>query len=421
MRPALASYFLIVLVAAGVTYATVPFFLKQSLKRGVTSNSDRPGLAKPEKTPLLGGLAMFCGFAVTFVVAALSGLFEPVFTQEGFFLFNLGEPLGILAAAIVATTVGAIDDIKDISAPAKTVGITAVGVTLVLSGINIIWFRIPFLDVFVVDFNFTFLLTVIWVLGMSNAINFIDGLDGLAAGIVGIAGFTFMLYGFRLGQVDLIEASNIGPLIAAIVVGICAGFLPWNFYPAKIFMGDSGSLLLGCLMAASTVAVGGRTPDPFSGQTFFFYAPLVIPLVILGVPIVDTAFAIIRRGLKGQGFATADKDHLHHRLMRLGHGHRRSVLILWAWTALLSVGVLYPTYNEGQGDAIAPIGVAVLGGALYIGLLVFTLRPGPEEVVNDSGLRDTAKKPSIVLPSEPGEQLQIELSDDRAEPKQKSK
>ncbi len=409
-----------VLVAAGITYATVPLFLKQSIKRGITSGSDNFGSDKPKSTPLLGGLAMFIGFAVTFVVAGFSGLFDPVFTDQGFSITDFGEPLGILVAALVATTVGAIDDIRDISAPAKTFGITLVGVTLVLSGINIIWFRIPFLDVFVIDFNFTFLLTVLWVLGMSNAINFIDGLDGLAAGIVGIAGFTFMLYGFRLGEVDLIEASNIGPLVAAIVVGICAGFLPWNFHPARIFMGDSGSLLLGCLMAASTVAVGGRTPDPFSGQTFFFYAPLVIPLVILGVPVIDTAFAIVRRGLKGQGFATADKDHLHHRLMRLGHGHKRSVLILWAWTALLSVGVLYPTYNEGQGDAIAPIGVALLGGALYLGLLVFTLRPGPGEKVTETGVRG-AQEPSIVLPSEPGEQLQIELTDKRAEPKQKSK
>jgi UDP-GlcNAc:undecaprenyl-phosphate GlcNAc-1-phosphate transferase len=136
-------------------------------------------------------------------------------------------------------------------------------------------------------------------------------------------------------------------------------------------MGDSGSLLLGTLMAASTMAVGGRTPDPFSGQTFFFYAPLAIPLLILGVPILDTAFAIIRRATNGKGLATADKDHLHHRLVRLGHGHRRSVGILWSWTALLSAFVLYPTYNEGQGDGIVPMGVGALA------LLLFTLfHPG---------------------------------------------
>ena len=160
-------------------------------------------------------------------------------------------------------------------------------------------------------------------------------------------------------------AGNIGPLIAALGLGICAGFLPSNVYPARIFMGDSGSLLLGTLMAASTMAVGGRTPDPFSGQTFFFYVPLAIPLLILGVPVFDTAFAIVRRATNRQGLATADKGHLHHRLVRLGHGHRRSVAILWSWTALLSAFVLYPTYNEGQGDGIVPIGVGALAVVLF--------------------------------------------------------
>ncbi|MEL6984172.1 MAG: hypothetical protein AAFO29_17230, partial [Actinomycetota bacterium] len=134
---------------------------------------------------------------------------------------------------------------------------------------------------------------------------------------------------------------------------------------AAAAIGRSGSLLLGTLMAASTMAVGGRTPDPFSGQTFFFYAPLAIPLLILGVPVFDTAFAIVRRAKGRQGLATADKDHLHHRLVRLGHGHRRSVGILWSWTALLSAFVLYPTYNEGRGDGIVPIGVGALALLLY--------------------------------------------------------
>ncbi len=390
MRPQLGSYLLIALIAALVTYVCVPFFLKKGKQLGISSVTDSFADRKQQDTPLLGGLAMFVGFAVAFAVAALSGLFDVIFISSGSGLTwsSLGEPAAVLLAALIATCVGFIDDYKDISAPAKTAGIALVGVVLVLGGINIIWFRIPFLDVFVVDYDFTFLLTIIWVLGMSNAINFIDGLDGLAAGILTIGSLTFLLYGFRLGEVDLLEPNNIGPLIAALVFGICVGFLPWNFHPAKIFMGDSGSLLLGALMAASTMAVGGRTPDPFSGQTFFFYAPLIIPLVILGVPIVDTAFAIIRRGIRGQGFSTADKDHLHHRLMRLGHGHRRSVAILWAWTALLSAIVLYPTYNEGQGDAIVPIGVALLGGMLYLGLLVFTFRPGPAEKVTESGVRE---------------------------------
>jgi UDP-GlcNAc:undecaprenyl-phosphate GlcNAc-1-phosphate transferase len=203
---------------------------------------------------------------------------------------------------------------------------------------------------------------------MTNAINLIDGLDGLAAGIVAIAAGTFFLYSQRLSELDRLEASSIGPLLAVLTLGVCVGFLPHNFNPARIFMGDGGALLLGLLMAASTSVVGGRA-DPaqgFSGQTYFFLAPLAIPLVILGVPVLDTLFAIVRRSRRRSGLATADKDHLHHRLMRLGHGQRRSVLILWLWTALLSGLVLYPTYT-GEGDAFVPLGVAALA------LLLFTV------------------------------------------------
>ncbi|MEZ5228251.1 MAG: MraY family glycosyltransferase [Acidimicrobiales bacterium] len=228
----------------------------------------------------------------------------------------------------------------------------------------------PFLDLFLLAPDFSYLLTV--GLGMAKRRPTIDGLDEIpAAGIMGIGAIAFFLYSLELGAAGVLSPQSLGPLIAALVFGICAGFLPWNAHPAKIFMGDGGSLLLGCLMAASTVAVGGRTEEAFSGQAFFFYAPLLIPLVILGVPMVDTAFAIIRRASRRQGIATADRDHLHHRLIRLGHGHRRSVLILWAWTALLSAIVLWPVYNEGEGDAVVPIGV--IGMAI---LLFVSLHPG---------------------------------------------
>lgn len=139
-------------------------------------------------------------------------------------------------------------------------------------------------------------------------------------------------------------------MVAIITVGICLGFLPFNFNPAKIFMGDSGALLLGLLFAVSTSVVGGRaSPEMKSdgGQTYFFLAPLLIPLLVLGVPIIDVLFAIIRRTRSGVGFATADTGHLHHRLIKLGHGPRRAVVILWSWTALLSGFVLYPVLSDG--------------------------------------------------------------------------
>jgi UDP-GlcNAc:undecaprenyl-phosphate GlcNAc-1-phosphate transferase len=162
----------------------------------------------------------------------------------------------------------------------------------------------------------------------------------------------------------LLGGENVGPLVAVIACGVCLGFLPHNFHPARIFMGDCGALLLGLLMAASTMVVGGRTADQFSGQTYFFFAPMFIPLFVLGVPVVDTLFAIVRRTVRRSGVATADKEHLHHRLMRLGHGHRRSVVILWAWTAILSGLVLFPTFTN-EGNAVIPFAVAALGVVLY--------------------------------------------------------
>ena len=152
-----------------------------------------------------------------------------------------------------------------------------------------------------------------------------------------------------------------------ITVGVCVGFLPFNANRATIFMGDGGAYFLGFLLAVSTSVVGGRA-DPntqgFSGQTYFFLAPLAIPLIVLGVPIFDTAFAILRRVSRRQGFSTADKGHLHHRLINLGHGPRRAVAILWLWTALLSGFVLYPVFYP-RANNFAPFGLVAIVLFLY--------------------------------------------------------
>jgi UDP-GlcNAc:undecaprenyl-phosphate GlcNAc-1-phosphate transferase len=237
-------------------------------------------------------------------------------------------------------------------------------------GVTMYYFRLPFLEVTILSDDLIPLVTVLWLLVMCTAINLIDGLDGLAGGIVAIAAGTFFLYAYQLGGEGLLTAGNIGPLIAIVVLGACLGFLPHNIHPAKIFMGDGGALLLGLLMAASTMVVGGRTDRSFSGNSFFFFAPLLIPLVILGVPVIDTLFAIIRRARHRSGISTADKGHLHHRLMDLGHGHRRSVFILWTWTALLSGFVLWPIYSR-SGDGLVPFGIAAILLSLYT-----VLRPG---------------------------------------------
>ena len=159
------------------------------------------------------------------------------------------------------------------------------------------------------------------------------------------------LFADQLFDAGRLEGSNIAPLIAIIAVGICLGFLPFNWNPAKIIMGDAGALFLGLLLAVPTITIGGRTDFAFSGSTYFFFAPLLIPLVILGVPILDTVFSFVRRITSRQKWSVADAGHLHHRLMRLGHGPRRVVAILWAFTALLSgVALAARLHRQGQRD-----------------------------------------------------------------------
>jgi UDP-GlcNAc:undecaprenyl-phosphate GlcNAc-1-phosphate transferase len=254
-----------------------------------------------------------------------------------------------------------------VSAPAKTAGSVLAGSILAASGVAILFFRVPFVGLVALPPDLVPLITVLWVVGMAQAVNLIDGLDGLAAGVVGIAAGAVLMFAEHLDNADsIISDDNIGAVIAACVVGACLGFLPWNFHPAKIFMGDAGALTLGLLMAAATIAIGGNTDAEVRGQTFFFFAPLFLPLVILGVPIIDTAWSLLRRARNRSGLTIADKNHLHHRLMRLGHGQRRAVVILWAWTAILSGAVLVPVYT---GDVLSVIPLAVAA----VALLLFTL------------------------------------------------
>jgi UDP-GlcNAc:undecaprenyl-phosphate GlcNAc-1-phosphate transferase len=304
----------------------------------------------------MGGLAMLLGFLVAFGFASQVKGFHEIFSRSS-------EPIGIVLAAVVITAVGALDDIFDVSAPAKLAGQILSSSVLWIFGATMFWFKIPFAGVIVLSASITPLLTAVWVVAMENAVNLIDGLDGLAGGIVAIASLAFGLYGLKLEALGQLSATSLGPLIAFVVFGICLGFLPHNFHPARIFMGDTGAMLLGLLMAASTSLVGGRTIG-VSDQTFFFFAPLFIPFVILGVPMLDMVFAVIRRTARRTGVSSPDKEHLHHRLMQMGHGHLRSVLILWAWTAVLAGFSLIPTFLH-QINAELPIVVAAAGITLY--------------------------------------------------------
>jgi UDP-GlcNAc:undecaprenyl-phosphate GlcNAc-1-phosphate transferase len=354
VTPTVGSYAAVFGVAAAVTFVLTFLTRRLAIRFGAVVMPDEHRI---HKRPLpTSGASLFLGFLAAMAVASRLGPFRAVFEGSS-------EPLAIVLAASIMFAVGMLDDLLEVSPPAKMAGIVFSGSVLSLLGVVMLFLRIPFFDLLVISPDLAPLVTVIWVAGMANAINFIDGLDGLAAGIVAIAAGAFFLYALQIGpdNAGLLSETSVGPLVAAIACGICVGFLPHNFHPARIQMGDAGALFLGLLMAAATLVVGGRTDQPFSGQTYFFYAPIFIPFFILGVPIFDTAFAIIRRSGK---FSVRDKGHLHHRLMFLGHGQRRSVAILWAWTAILSGLVLFPTYTN-RGNAVIPFLVLGLGVLLY--------------------------------------------------------
>ena len=353
--PNLGWYAIVLVAAAGVTAAATIPARRISLQVGYV---DYPSERKTHTriTPYGGGAAMFLGFLAAMSVAACIPALKGIFVGSS-------EPLGVVLAGAAIFFIGLLDDVRDMSAPAKVAGQVLAASILYFLGVTMYQLKLPLAGFIVLTPGITPLITALWVIALTNAVNLIDGLDGLAAGIVAIGGGALAIYGLRLMEQGQLSPENIGPLIAVIACGICLGFLPFNFHPARIFMGDAGALFLGLLMAASTMVIGGRTP-PTKDTTFFFFAPLFIPFFILGVPLVDMIFAFIRRTAAGKGFGTPDKDHIHNRLVRLGHGPRRSVLILWAWTALLSAFVLIPLFFD-EATVFIPFGVAALGIALY--------------------------------------------------------
>ena len=349
------AYVTVALVAALVTTFLTKPSRTLSLQLGYTAQPDARKVHEVV-TPYGGGAAMFVGLSVAVGVAAFIPALHPV-------IYTSHEVFGIVLAAGVMFLVGVLDDFRDMSAPAKVAGQFLAASVLYFAGATMFQLKLPFAGFIVLGPSMLPVVTALWVFAISNAINLIDGLDGLAAGIVAIASGTLSVYGLRLENLGLLPQNNVGPLIAAITFGVCLGFLRDNFYPAKLFMGDAGALMLGLLMSASTMVIGGRTP-PTNGVTFFFFAPLFIPVFILGVPLIDAVWAFARRTVTGQGFHTPDKNHIHHRLMRLGHGHRRTVIILWLWTAVLSGFVLLPTFDT-RANVVLPLGVAVLLIALF--------------------------------------------------------
>ncbi len=367
----MTPYLLVGLVAAVVTYVATPLVRWGSLHFGAIDHpNDRKVHAHP--TPTLGGLALFLGLLVAGVVASQMPEFEAVFTASS-------EALGILAGAVIIFALGVVDDLRDLPAPAKLAGQVFASGILFLSGVKMQFVLLPG-GAYNLSDDVSVLVTVLWLVAMINAVNLVDGLDGLAAGIVAIASSAFFVYTLDFAERGFYAGVPTAPLMAVVIVGISLGFLRHNFHPAKIFMGDSGSMLLGFVLGATTVAGIGHAPqiNPTvpGTQVFFAYFPLVIPLMVIALPILDALLAIVRRARRRRSVFHADKEHLHHRLMDLGHGHRQAVLVMYLWSALAAGAGLAFRFVD-RNDVIYGLPIAV--GAIVL----YTLFPVLTKAIQD--------------------------------------
>jgi UDP-GlcNAc:undecaprenyl-phosphate GlcNAc-1-phosphate transferase len=332
-------YAIVFLASAGTVLVTTPLVRLLAIRIGAI---DRPSDRKvhPKPTPTLGGVAILFGVLVGLGVAYLIPAFRQIYQDSS-------ELQGVLVAAVVITALGLIDDLKAISAPAKVAGQVLVAGLLILNGVELLFFWFPSQGVISLGSDLAVPLTVAWVLLMVNAINLIDGLDGLAAGIVVIAASGFFVWAYVSPSL-FGQQFSAASLLSAVAVGAAVGFLPYNFYPAKIFMGDSGSMLLGVLLAAATISGVGQTIQPSGGDIAAFSIPVLIPLIVLAVPLADVGMAVIRRLRRHRPIFAPDKEHLHHQLREIGHTHRQAVLLMYFWSLLLVGSALAVTFINGR-------------------------------------------------------------------------
>ncbi|MEU7313541.1 MraY family glycosyltransferase [Streptomyces sp. NPDC007083] len=337
------EYLLTLCVVAAVTYLLTGPVRKFAIAAGAMP-AVRARDVHREPTPRLGGIAMFGGMCAGLLVASqLTNLGE---------LFTLSdEPRALLSGAGLIWLIGVLDDKWGVDALVKLGGQMIAAGVMVLQGLTILWLPVPGVgNVALTPLQGT-LLTVTVVVITINAVNFVDGLDGLASGMVLIAAAAFFMYAYRIWYGYGVEAAAPATLFAAVLMGMCLGFLPHNMHPARIFMGDSGSMLIGLVLAGGAVSITGQVdPDRLSMSTGSVrdavhsmvpvYMPLLLPLGIIAIPVADLVMAIVRRTWNGRSPFAADRGHLHHRLLEVGHSHSRAVLIMYFWAALIAFGAV---------------------------------------------------------------------------------
>jgi UDP-GlcNAc:undecaprenyl-phosphate GlcNAc-1-phosphate transferase len=356
------EYLLAGLTAAVITFLLVGPVRLLAIKLGAVA-WPRGRDVHVTPTPRWGGIAMFggvlAGVAMAYQLPALRLAFDT----------NSAEVLGALLAGALLVGVGVLDDRYDLDAITKLAGQTTAAGVLIIFGVQWSTFWMPFGGGTVLSLGYGqgMLLTVLFTVVLVNAMNFVDGLDGLAAGIGMIGALAVGTFAISLILQYGNDPSYYSPaLIAAVLGGACVGFLPHNFNPARIFMGDSGSMLIGVLLAAATTSASGKIPVVVDSPRYYLasLAPLIVFAAVLFVPVLDLAMAVVRRTRAGMSPFSPDKMHLHHRLLEIGHSQRRAVLLIYLWAGVLAFGAVALTFITDAVVVLWTVGFGLLLAAL---------------------------------------------------------
>jgi UDP-GlcNAc:undecaprenyl-phosphate/decaprenyl-phosphate GlcNAc-1-phosphate transferase len=368
------DYILTLLVAAAVTYVMTPLVRRAAVRFGAM-HAPRERDVHTVPVPRGGGVAMYLGLAAGLFVADQMPQLRSAFGSTGMVQ-------GLLLAGGLLVAIGVVDDRWGMSALTKAAGQVAAGAILVATGTQLNWLPEPGGGTFAPTPDQSTLLTILIVVATINAVNFIDGLDGLAAGVVAIAAVSFLIYYYEMTRVLSISALAAPALASAILTGVCLGFLPHNFHPARIFMGDTGSMLLGLVLAYAPISsITSLDPADLSEVNRYpEIMPLLLPAVLLVIPYTDMLLAVVRRMRAGSSPFAADQKHLHHRLIGIGHSQRASVLVMYLWAALFSGSVVWFSLEKTAERGLAnhhgqPVLVFVVITAAAVAALVLMSLP----------------------------------------------
>lgn len=380
------EYLTVFLVALTVTYLLGVVAREIAHRTGAVAKVRQRDMHEVP-VPYFGGIAMYGGLVAAYLTARhlpfLSTAGDRVLRDAGI----------VVAAGGLICLLGVIDDLLELDALVKLVGQILAAGLLVAFGIGLyLTVPLPGGGLFAIEANQSVFFTLLLVVGTVNAVNFVDGLDGLASGVVGIGAVAFFFFSYYIADINNETLAITAALLCAALAGSCAGFLPHNIFPARMFMGDSGSMLIGLVLAASALTLTGQFPPEAlasgaggsSSSLAPVVLPVVLPLAILIVPFADLAMAVVRRGWAGRSPFAPDKQHLHHRLVEIGHSHRRAVLIMWVWAGLVAFGgVLASLYPTGTTWLILAAGLLVAIGATFVLPIIQPPHIGPLKAQDD--------------------------------------